>query len=263
MTLEFRNMTASANGTILVNDVSVAVGPGQLLAIIGPNGSGKTSLLRAGLGLINGAAGTLCVDGATWQDIPPMDRARCIAYVPQQRELAWPLRVEDIVALGRFAYGVPSSTLRGESKKAVERALESCGLSHLRKRSADTLSGGEVARMHCARAFAAETPFLLADEPAASLDPFHQHQIMALFRQYVDEGGGAAIVLHDLALAHRYADTIAVLKNGKLVATGPIKSILTAALIEDTFDVPAAVDDDGVRLLPPIAAGPQIPSATS
>ncbi|GGY56252.1 ABC transporter ATP-binding protein [Parvularcula lutaonensis] len=249
MALRMKNIAVRKAAAVLVEDVDFTVDPGRLVAIIGPNGAGKTSLLRAGIGLED-HRGSVSVDGADWASLSPTERARKISYLPQKRPLAWPLKVRDIVALGRFAYGAAPRSLAGTDARAVDAAIASCSLEPFADRAADTLSGGEEARLHCARAFAAETPYILADEPATSLDPYHQRQVMKLFKGYTERGGGAAVVLHDMGLAAHYADDLLVLKQGRVVAEGPTASTLTADLIEDVYGVKARVTDDGVTVLP-------------
>ena len=159
-------------------------------------------------GLAPRAGGAVSAAGRDPLRLDPAERARRIAYLPQARSLAWPLRVRDVVALGRFAHGAAPGRLGAEDAAAVSRALASCRLASLADRLSDTLSGGELARTHVARAMAAEAPFLLADEPTAALDPLHQHQVMRLVRAYADAGRGVLVVMHDAALAARAADRL-------------------------------------------------------
>ena len=222
--------------------VSLAVGPGELVALLGPNGAGKTTFLRAALGLIPRCGGTSRLGGQDAARLSAGKRARLAAYLPQRRPLAWPNRVRDLVALGRFARGSGPGRLRGEDRRAVARAIAACGLERLAHRSADTLSGGELALVHCARAFAAETPLLTADEPVAALDPGHQHRVMGLLRSFVQTGGGALVVLHDMALAGRWADRIAWMREGRLVTSGPPRDVLSGETIARTYGMVAAVE---------------------
>ena len=225
----------------VLSALDVRVTAGELVVLLGPNGAGKTTLLRLLLGLLSPTQGQALIDGQPADSLSPTERARRVAYLPQQRELAWPLWVRDVVALGRFAYGTHLGALRGADRRVVERVLDECELTALAERPATMLSGGEQARMHCARAFAAEAPLLLADEPTASLDPLHQHRVMRLFRAYVDRGGGALLVLHDVALAARYADRLLWLRAGELLADGDVDSTLSSARLAAVYGVAAAV----------------------
>ena len=204
----------------VLHDCALAVAPGEMVALAGPNGSGKTTLLRAALALVPRTAGEVSLFGEDPADLTPAARARSAAYLPQSRPLAWPSRVLDLVALGRFAWGVAPGRLGRTDAAAVERAMRSCDLEALAEREANTLSGGELARVHCARALAAETPLLFADEPVEALDPRHQHRIMRRLRRYVEDGGAALVVLHDVALAAAFADRIVWIREGRILGGG-------------------------------------------
>ena len=225
----------------VVRGASVRVAPGELVALLGPNGAGKTMLLRAVLGLVKRSRGQVEAGGNDPARLTAAERARRMAYLPQSRPLAWPVRVRDVVALGRFAHGASPGRLRGEDAAAVERALSACGLAPLSDRPCSTLSGGELSRTHVARALAAEAPLLLADEPTAALDPLHQHRIMTLIRAYVDAGNGALVVLHEAALAARFADRLTWMKEGCVVADGPPEDTLTPERMAQVYGVRAAV----------------------
>lgn len=228
-------------GRTVVRGASLRVGPGELVALLGPNGAGKTMLLRAVLGLVARAGGSVTAGGGDPARLDAAERARRVAYLPQSRPLAWPVRVHDVVALGRFAHGASPGRLEGGDAAAVERALSACGLGPLAQRRCDTLSGGELARTHLARALAAETPLLLADEPTEAQDPLHQVQVMSLIRAYVDAGNGALVVLHEAALAARFAHRLAWIREGRIVADGPAEATLTPERMAQVYGVRAAV----------------------
>lgn len=236
----------------LVKGVSLRLGPGEFVALLGPNGAGKTSLLRAILGLEAPSGGRATIDGDNTARLDPMTRARRVAYLPQIRPLAWPARVADVVALGRFSHGAASGRLRGADADAVARALNACDLVQLADRRADTLSGGELARMHCARAFAAEAPLLIADEPIAALDPRHQFTTLDLIAAFVKGGGGALVVLHDIQMAARYASRLIWMKDGGLVADGPPSETLTAARLRDVFGIDAEIKGTRIDMAGPL-----------
>lgn len=241
-----------ANGQSLVSDASLRLKPGELIALIGPNGAGKSSLIRGGLGLQPLSRGKATLDGDSTDTLSPATRAHKVAYLPQIRPLAWPNTVRDIVALGRFTHGVRIGNLAPEDAQAVDAALAQCDISHLADRRADTLSGGESARMHCARAFAAGAPLLIADEPVAALDPRHQLQVMSLITQYVSSGGGALVVLHDIALAAQHATRLVWMKAGKIVSDGAPEDTLTQGRMADVFGVDARVNGREVTLIRPL-----------
>ena len=243
-----QDLCVTADAALLVRDANLRLVPGELVALLGPNGAGKTSLLRAALGLEKRSAGLATLDGMDSEKISPMQRARRVAYLPQQRPLAWPNTVRDVVALGRFAYGAAPSKLSLKDAEAVDTAIERCGLTDLGNRNTDTLSGGELARVHCARAFAAEAPLLVADEPVAALDPRHQFSTMDIVRQFVEGGGGALVVLHDITLAARYATRIVWMKQSRIVADGPPEQTLTPERLADIYGVRARVDGRTIEI---------------
>ena len=244
--LRTQDLTVRAGETCLIDGVSLALKPGELVAILGPNGAGKTTLLRAALGLIVPDGGVSLLGGQDVASLSPMTRARQMAYLPQTRPLAWPNTVRDVVALGRFSHGAVLGKLRGADTEAVARALAACDIADLATRKVDTLSGGEAARVHCARAFAAEAPLLVADEPVAALDPRHQYRVMDLIAGFVAEGGGALVVLHDVALAARYASRLIWMKRGRIIADGPPEETLSAQRLAEIYGVKARVE--GVRV---------------
>jgi len=240
------DLSVNVSDATLVERATFRLAPGELVVLLGPNGAGKTSLIRASLGLEKRSVGTATLGGENTADLSPIARARRVAYLPQIRPLAWPNTVRDVVALGRFSHGAALGRLKGQDAEAVERAIKACDLSHLADRSTDTLSGGELARMHCARAFAAEAPLLIADEPTAALDPRHQFRILDLIADFVTQGGGALVVLHDLELAARYASRLIWMKHGRIIADGSPSETLTAERLEDIYGIRARVE--GVRI---------------
>ncbi|MEM8617125.1 MAG: ABC transporter ATP-binding protein, partial [Pseudomonadota bacterium] len=133
-----------------------------------------------------------------------------------------------------------------------DRAIAACDLISLTHRRADTLSGGELARMHCARAFAAEAPLLVADEPTAALDPRHQFRILDLIAEYVEQGGGALVVLHDIQMAARYASRLIWMKDGRILADGPPKETLTVERLQTVYDIRAKIDGLKIDMAGPV-----------
>jgi len=229
MQLLVQNVTVTIGAKTLVDNASFSLGGGELVALLGPNGAGKTTLLRAALGFAKTTLGQVALDGADITALSPIARARRMAYLPQIRPLAWPNRVRDIVALGRYSHG---------------GALGKLGKD-------DAKSGGELARVHCARAFAAGAPLLIADEPVAALDPRHQHRVMTLVKEYVanEEGNstrGALVVLHDIALAAKYADRLIWMKDGLIVADGTPQDTLTTTRLAEVYGVSARVEKDDI-----------------
>lgn len=239
--LTVADASLAIKGAPLLDRASLTLSPGELVVLLGPNGAGKTSLLRAALGLVRADSGTATLGGRNSARLSPEERARAVTYLPQMRELAWPITVRDVVALGRYAFGASPARLGDDDAAAVEEALAACDLAELAHRPTDSLSGGELARVHIARALASGAPMMVADEPVASLDPRHQHGVMRLIRRFVDTGGGALVVLHDLDLAALYADRLVWMGAGRTLAEGTVSETMTAERIEALYGVRATV----------------------
>ena len=250
--LTVEKLCVRAGGSLLVENASLDLRSGELAVLLGPNGAGKTSLLRGILGLAPTAMGSVRLQGRTLGEFNPQQRARRLSYLPQRRLLAWPSPVRDVVSLGRYAWGCAPGRLGAEDLGAVNAALAACDLLAMAERSTDTLSGGELARVHCARAFATEAPLLFADEPVASLDPRHRFRIMQLIRDHVRTGAGALVVLHDVSLAARFADRLIWMKEGRITADGPPTQTLTESRMAEIYQVHANIEDNHVEITKPI-----------
>lgn len=223
----------------ILDQLDLTLEAGELVALVGPNGSGKTTALRALLGLISLSSGSATIGGVDVGKLDPSGRARQVAYLPQARPMAWPLSVQDTVALGRFAYGVSGPRLDAEDQAAVDQAMAACDLLTFKDRPVTGLSGGELARVHMARALAANAPALLADEPTAALDPRHQWQVMHVLADQAKAGGGVMVVVHDLALAAEFCSRIVLIKDGQALANGTAEQVLTPAHIGAAYGVEA------------------------
>ena len=183
--------------------VSLTIEAGQLVCLVGPNGSGKTSLLHALTG-IGSSAGTVILDGVDPRGLGPATKSRFLTYLPAARDIGWPMRAGDLVALG------------GDPRPIPELDLE-----HLMDRRIDTLSTGERSRILIARALLPNPRLLLLDEPTSNLDPLWQFRVMALLRnETLNRGRSALVAIHDLDLAERYAHRILVMNGGTIAAEG-------------------------------------------
>ena len=234
------SVTAS-DGAALVKRCDSALRAGELVALVGPNGAGKSSLVRALAG-VTAYAGSARLGGEEIARMPPLPRARRIAWLPQTLPPAWPVTVRDAVALGRFAYGGTPGRLAKADARAVELALATCDVAALADRRVTTLSGGELARVHLARALAAETPVLLADEPTAALDLAHRWDLMRVLRAEAAQGRIVLVVVHDLALPARWADRVLVMADGEIGADGPPAAVLTPECLASVFGIDAGVN---------------------
>ena len=224
-------MTVRRGTHDVVDGVSLSLEPGKLVGLIGPNGAGKTTLMRAALGL-------LPFEGASsLAALPARDRARQAAWLPQDRDIAWPVSVTTLVALGRTPYLAAGRKLSPSDHVAIDAAIERMDLQGLADRTATELSGGEKARALIARVLAQDTPVVLADEPVAGLDPAHQIATMKVFRSLAREGRTVLVSLHDLGLASRYCDCLVLLNRGQVVADGPPDQVLNDDQMRSVFAV--------------------------
>jgi iron complex transport system ATP-binding protein len=226
-------------GRDVVDGVDLAVKPGEVVVVVGPNGAGKTTLLKAVAGLLS-AKGAIAIEETPLSRLSLAERARRVAYLPQGHVFHWPLAVEDIVALGRLPRGA-GADLSDVDRAAVSRAMADTGVADYAGRPVTTLSGGERARVALARVLATEARLILADEPTAALDPRYQLIVLDILRRHADDGGAVVAVLHDLGLAARRADRIVVLDQGRIVADGAPREVLTKALLAKTFGVNAQI----------------------
>lgn len=230
----------------VLNGVGAAFAPGLVTAVVGPNGAGKSTLLDCLAALRTPDAGRVTLDGRPLHDLAPRARARRIAYLPQNAEIAWAVEGRTFVGLGRTPY-VGAWGLRADDHAAVARAMAVTGVETFADRVVSTLSGGERARVMIARALAGEPQWLLADEPLAGLDPGHVLDACDLFRRLADEEGrGVVLTLHDLDAALRVADRVIVLAEGRVLADAAPAEALSPAVLKAAYGVEARTLD-GVR----------------
>ncbi|MGE0035959.1 MAG: ABC transporter ATP-binding protein [Xanthobacteraceae bacterium] len=234
---------------VIVEDASLTLRSGEFTVLLGPNGAGKTTLIRALAGVLP-ADGRIEIDGRPLQALSLRERARRIAYLPQGHVTHWPMDVASVVALGRHPHADAFASPTADDRAAIDVALTATGLEPLAARSVTSLSGGERARVALARALATQASILLADEPTMSLDPRHQLVVMELLVRVAHGGTAVLAILHDLALAARFADRVLMMDRGRLVADGPVREILTPETIATVFGVEAAMTETSVGTLP-------------
>ncbi|WP_126976021.1 ABC transporter ATP-binding protein [Frigidibacter oleivorans] len=232
--LALDRLSVTRAGRPVLEGATLTIGAGEVVGLIGPNGAGKTTLLRAALGLIPAKG------HASLAALPPARRARAAAFLPQQRDIAWPMPVAAVVALGRVAH---AGSAGPADRAAVERALAAMGLADLAARPATELSGGEQARVLIARVLAQEAPLILADEPVAGLDPAQQIATMQVFAAHAAAGGAVLASLHDLGLAARHCTRLVMMQAGRIVADGPPAAVLTGAHLARVFGIRAQLSE--------------------
>ena len=237
--LSLSNLAVRLGDRRVLDGVSLDIAAGEIVGLLGPNGAGKTTLLRAALGLLPaGGLSSLAL-------MPPKTRAKVAAFLPQAREIVWPMTVERIVALGRVPHLSPGAEAEGADRAAIDRALEAMDLTAMRDRVATKLSGGEQARVLLARVLAQETPLVLADEPVSGLDPAHQIATMEVFAGLARQGRSVLASLHDLALAYRWCDRVVLIDGGRIVAEGAPETVLTPANLGAVFGIEVQIVETG------------------
>lgn len=255
MSLAAEGLRWLAGGRAIVDDVTLAAEPGTILGLIGPNGSGKTSLLRLMAGLRKPTSGFVTLDGMPIGQVGRTRFARRVALVEQHATTDADVTVLDVVRLGRTPHRSALSPWTGEDDAAVGEALARTDLADRTGQSWRTLSGGERQRVHLARALAQTPSELILDEPTNHLDIRHQLEIMRLVSRLPTT---TIMALHDLNLAAMFCHRLAVMQAGRLVAVGTAGEVLTAELIETVFGVQAQVENSAVLGRPLIHYDPRI-----
>jgi iron complex transport system ATP-binding protein len=244
-------------GPAVVDGVSLAINRGDLVGLLGPNGSGKTTILKLLGGMLRPRDGSIAFEGRRLADWPRREAARKIAYVPQETYAPFDFSVMEIVLMGRFPHLGPFA-LEGPADLAVaHEALEATGMSAFALRPFHTLSGGEKQRVVIASALAQQPELLLLDEPTASLDVGHQLEVQQLLSR-LNAAGRVAMVLstHDLNFAASLCRRLILVRGGRVLASGPTAEVLTPAAVRSLYDVEADVhmhERTGHLMVTPIA----------
>jgi len=240
--LSIQSLTVAYEEHIVLEDFTLIVQRGEILAVVGPNGVGKSTLVRALSGVLPALRGCVTLDGKDLSRLSPMQRARLMAVVPQARELPGAYTVYQTVLLGRTPYLSWLGHAGQSDHAAVRRALEQTRLLELAQRPVGELSGGEQQRVMLGRALAQDAPVLLLDEPTTHLDLKHQSNLLNLVRKLAREKGLTVLmVLHDLNLASRYADQVALMAEGHVHAFGLPGEVLTSDNLTKIYQVPVNV----------------------
>jgi iron complex transport system ATP-binding protein len=231
-----------------VDGVSLIAPARRVTAVVGPNGSGKSTIVRALLGRVSIAAGSVAV-GAAGGTVSALSRdrralARAVAVVTQREEPAFPMRVRDYVALGRFPHGGAWSGETAADREAVVRALARADVGELADRRTDELSGGEWQRVRIARALAQEAAALVLDEPTTFLDVAHEMAMFELLADLAGRGQAVLIVSHQLNLVARFADALVLLSRGRVAAAGTPDEVMRADVLERVYEWPLVVTRD-------------------
>lgn len=259
--VELRGVWAGYGAADALEDVSLEVAAGQLCAVLGPNGAGKSTLVKLLSGALRPRRGSVRVLGA---DLAYLDRraiARKVAVVPQVVEAALGFSVREVVMMGRAPHQGAWMSANKADHEAVERALDACDLADLADRPVAELSGGEQKRAAIARALAQEAPVLLLDEAGAHLDVRHAIAVHEVVRRELARRELACVaVLHDLNAAAQYADRVALLRAGKIVAEGTVEDVMTYRQLKEVFETELYVgvnELDNARYFLPVRPRPR------
>ncbi len=235
--LEFRNVSFSRGDKLLLDDLSFGVGPQDMLALLGPNGVGKTTLLQLACRLLLPDSGEIFLKGRRLQDWSRRELPRCIALVPQELEIPFNFLVEEIVAQGRAPHVPMFGRSRNADRDAVERAMRAVDILSLRRRYYSELSGGERQRVKIAIGLAQQPAIMLLDEPTQHLDVGRQIELIALLRELNQQGITIAAAVHDLNLvAESFSSAILLTPEPSWLA-GPVGDVLRPDLLERAFSV--------------------------
>lgn len=241
----------------MLQQVSAEFPKGQVTAILGPNGSGKSTLMQVMLGFLRPQSGVVRLGGRPLAAISERQRASQIAFVPQSPTVGFSYTVEEIVLMGRWPRRGADGALHAamglagsDDRAAATRAMWDLDVHHLARRAFGELSGGEQQRVTIARALALDAPILLLDEVTASLDLWHQLEFLARIVDVAHQRGRCVIwITHDLNQANEYADQVVLLNYGRVVAQGPVKSVLVPEILEAVYRVKVDLDGKALRFV--------------
>ena len=252
VTVRYRSLPA-------LSRASVAVRRGEFLALAGPNGSGKTTFIRAALGLIRPSEGSISIDGTPVSELSLGARARALGWMPQEEAVGDNVPLRSYVLYGRYPHAARLAPESSNDRAVADRILDELGFSGREHTGVQELSGGERQRLRLGRVLAQETPVLLLDEPTSHLDMGYQLEMLERVRRLAHDRGCAVLAaLHDLNLAARFADRIVVLHHGRVVADGPPAAVLSPSLLRDVWGVVADLKRDPQSGLPYLI--PRLPS---
>ena len=239
MTFSAEHISHSYGGKQVLSDVSFSLEPGELTTIMGPNGVGKTTLMKRLVGILPGTGGRLVLDGQDITNISPRERARLISYVPQRSHVSGSTVFESVL-LGRRPY--LSWNVNEEDLDMVDSIISSIGLEDISEKKVDSISGGEYQLVQIARALVQDPRVILLDEPTNNLDVANQENVLKVLKQLISERDVCAIMTnHDINLSARHSDHLVLLKEGHIYASGG-KEVITSQSIKDVYGMDVTVE---------------------
>jgi ABC-type cobalamin/Fe3+-siderophores transport system ATPase subunit len=254
--IEARGLMARYGRSPALEGVDATIAPGDVVAVLGENGSGKSTFLKVLARVLPVAGGELKFDGRPLAEIPRRETARRVAYVPQSVDLVFPIRSLDLVLQGRAPHGRSFVAETAEDVRLAREAMRACDVEDLADRDAKSLSGGERRRVFLARALAQEAEVWLLDEPTAGLDPRHRLEFLeTLWRVHRERGTTVLLVTHEIGLAARLAGSVLLLRAGRTVAGGPRSEVLTADNLGRVFGAPFEARGSGFAMASGVLPG--------
>ncbi|WP_040951940.1 ABC transporter ATP-binding protein [Gorillibacterium massiliense] len=243
--LETRDLAVAYGNTEIVKKLNLAIPEGKVTSIIGPNGCGKSTVLKTMARLMRPSKGSVLLDGKAIHTESTRDVARKLAILPQTPEAPNGLTVQELVTYGRFPYQKGMGRLKPEDRKVIDWAIAETGMDEFRDRPIEALSGGQRQRVWIAMALAQETELLLLDEPTTYLDLAHQLEILQLLtRLNREQNRTVAMVLHDLNLAARFSDYMVAVRAGEVICAGSPQEVLTSSTLKKVFEIDAEIVTD-------------------
>lgn len=240
-----QQLTIGYQDRLIVDSLNLSIPSGRITALVGANGSGKSTILKTLARLMKPRGGAVYLDGDSIHKKPTKEVARQLAILPQNPVAPEGLTVSELVSFGRFPHQKGMGTLSKEDKEIVRRSIDRTGMGEFHDRPVDQLSGGQRQRAWIAMALAQETDFLFLDEPTTFLDMAHQLEVLKLLQKLnAQEGRTIVMVVHDLNHATRYADYMVAIKQGKIVKEGMPAEVVTPEVLKEVFGIEADVIPD-------------------
>ena len=234
--LELKNVCAGYGKKQILKDISISFNKSELVTVIGPNGSGKSTMLKAAMGIVPLTSGEIYIDGENTNGVSRRQLAQKVAYLSQGKNVP-DMTVSQLCLHGRFPHLSYPRRYGDKDKEIVANALSVLGISELASRPLSSLSGGMRQNAYIAMSLAQDTDYILLDEPTSYLDISHQLELMKTVKKLTNQGKGIVAVLHDLPLAFAFSDKIAVMKDGRIIATGTPEDLYSKPVINEVFGV--------------------------
>ena len=256
--LEVRNVNYSYGPSQVIHNLSFSMERGEFLCVLGPNGCGKTTLLKNILGLLTPSSGAILIDGEDLQDLPLTRLAKIMGYIPQAHTPPFPFKVLDVVLMGRTSYLSSLAVPGKEDEKIALESLEELNIGHLQDKIYTKISGGERQLVLIARALAQQPKILIMDEPTASLDFGKQHLFLEHMRHLSQKGISILMVTHDPDQAFFCAHKVVLMKTGHLLDMGTPEATIIEKSMKDMYDIDVKIngmklaDDRTIRVCIPI-----------